>query len=114
MAPETVARVEEVASAMPWAVAGTTGAVGSGLVPSERELSAIRRSIAPPVFVGLDLDGLADLESVRCAGVIVAVGSDAGRRFGGFVDATVDGTPGQFVEELAAATAEWCEVGITS
>lgn len=108
--PSTVARLEELVQGLPWAVAGTTSAVARGLVPSQRELSVVRRSIAPPVFVGLELDGPQDLQSVRTAGVVMSVGSHPGAPFTDQVDATVHEACDAFVAALGAAVPDWQQV----
>ncbi len=110
----TVAKLERLTRGLPWAVAGTAGAVADGLVPAQRELSAIKRSIAPPVFVGIELDGPDDLICVRSAGVIVTVGEEPAGHLYGLVDATVAAAPDAFVEELVAALAGPSEVGSTA
>lgn len=110
----TVRRLEELAGGLPWAVAGTVGAVDAGLVPAQRELSTMKRSIAPPVFVGLDLDGPADLACVRSAGVIIVICSDSIDVFGEQVDAAVTEPVEGFVDVLASAMEGWREVGARS
>lgn len=107
--PATVSRLQSLTAGHPWAVAGTAGAVAAGLVPGQMELSVIKRSIAPPVFVGVELDTADDLACVCSAGIVITTAKEpfAGGRYG--VDAVVAEVPDAFIEVLARAMESWQE-----
>ena len=58
-----------------WGFGGTAAAVAGGLVASRAEISLVKRSISPPVFIGVGLDDPGDLDPVRGAGLVVTVGA---------------------------------------
>lgn len=58
-----------------WGFGGTAAAVAGGLVASRAEISLVKRSISPLVFIGVGLDDPGDLDPVRGASLVVTVGA---------------------------------------
>lgn len=101
--PDVVGLIEEEATQRGWGFAGTADAVSAGLVARQRELSIVKRSIAPPVFVGVELRSEHDLACVRAAGVIVAVGDVLEPALRSASDVIVETSAGDFVAALRDA-----------
>lgn len=98
----TAAReLREQAALQGWAFAGTPAAVQRGLVPARSEISLVKRSISPPVFIGVGLGGGEDLAAVRNAGLVVTVGSEGFRAAD--TDVLVEMDPQGFAACLARA-----------
>lgn len=68
-------RLRRQAERLGWGFGGNAAAVARGLLPPRAEISLARRSISPLVFIGVDLDRPEDLDPVRGAGLLLAVGS---------------------------------------
>ncbi|HET9078161.1 MAG TPA: hypothetical protein VFN68_14585 [Acidimicrobiales bacterium] len=67
-------RLRRRAESRGWGFGGTAAAVAQGLVASRAEVSLVKRSISPLVFIGVGLDGPGDLDPVRGAEMVVTVG----------------------------------------
>lgn len=98
--PECVESLRTIAEDRGWALAGTAAAVSAGLVSPQCELSIVKRSIAPSVFIGVEVRPQ-DLACVRMAGVIVTVGAVADRSLAALSDVVVDSTVTDFASMLA-------------
>ena len=83
-----------------WAFGGTPEAVEGGLVAARAEISLVKRSISPPVFVGVGLADISSLAPARNAGLVVVVGADGG--LAGCCDASVALEPSGFASCLSA------------
>lgn len=94
---QTVKLLEDVAAEQGWMVGGTPLAVQAGTVPAERELSLQRCSLAPPVFVALEVEDRYDLACARAAGVVVTVDPDPCAPSHGESDVVVVGEAAEFV-----------------
>ncbi|MCU4187244.1 hypothetical protein K6U06_22975 [Acidiferrimicrobium sp. IK] len=74
--PRLADRLQRQVETRGWGFGGTAAAVAGGLVASRAEVSLVKRSISPSVFIGVDLEGPRDLDPVRGAGLVVTVGAD--------------------------------------
>ena len=73
--PALADRLRRQAENRGWGFGGTAAAVAGGLVASRAEVSLVKRSISPLVFIGVGLDGPGDLDPIRGAGLVVTVGA---------------------------------------
>ena len=92
--------LREQATRRGWAFGGTPAAVEGGLVAARAEISLVKRSISPPVFIGVGLADVSDLAPARNAGLMVVV--DADGALAGCCDASVALEPSGFASWLAA------------
>ena len=97
---ETAGAARRLAAQLGGSLGATTEAIAAGHAPHQLEVSTVKRSLGPSLFIALGVSDAAPLDAVRAAGKIVTVHADADAPAHAHSDLAVVADPQELLEAL--------------